>query len=551
VNPDFALPHNAALPISRAAVFDDPRQGAVPRAPLKLLRIARLRLPVAAADRLILLIAVTLALRIIFAAVLGLGVDESYMVAAGRRLQLSYYDHPPIAWWLAWAASHLMGSEAPLVVRTPFLLLFAGTTVLMYRATAWSFGREAGLWAAVALNLCPVFGLAVGSWVLPDGPLLACLLGALVCLQRALPAKGTRAWTWWVCAGACAGLGLCSKYTAILTLAGAVFYLLSEPKTGRTWLTRPHPYAAGLLAALLFSPVVVWNSQHHWASFAFQGGRGGGRFHVLGPLVSLAGPALILLPWLWAMMILCGVKALGRGRKAKASWLMVCLAAPPILTFVAIALWAHVLPHWATPGYLFLLPLVGDRIARGGASTRWMRLGLKGTAGLLGAAALAACTLVQTGAWPSRIGSPGSDLDIAAQDWRWLKTDARFQALANRPHTAVAALRWFDAGKIDYALGGTIKVTCLSPDARQYGLLTPLKALFGDDLVIVAPRTSLAAVKAKVGALFDSIEPVSGVGQSATVHHLTSDGVFLGRRLHLFNSYPRSAIAFHKAPHSR
>jgi hypothetical protein len=292
------------------------------------------------------------------------------------------------------------------------------------------------------------------------------------------------------------------------------------------------------VAVLLFSPVIVWNSQHHWVSFAFQGGRSGGRFQALGPLVSLAGSALIFLPWLWAIMIFCGVKAVGQGPKTKASWLMVCLAAPPILTFVAIALWAHVLPHWAAPGYLFLLPLVGDRIAKGGAPTRWMRLGLKATAALLAVAALAACTLVQTAAWPSRIGSAGSDPDLALQDWRWLKTDAQFQTLANRPHTAVAALRWFDAGKIDYALGGTVKVTCLSPDARQYGLLTPLQAFVGDDLVIVAPRTSLAAVKAKFGAVFDSIEAVSGIGQSTTVQRLTATGVFLGRRLHAPKTSP-------------
>jgi hypothetical protein len=109
---------------------------------------------------------------------------------------------------------------------------------------------------------------------------------------------------------------------------------------------------------------------------------------------------------------------------------------------------------------------------------------------------------------------------------------------SNRPHTAVAALRWFDAGKIDYALGGTAKVTCLSPDARQYGLLTPLQAFVGDDLVIVAPRTSLAAVKAKFGAVFDSIEAVSGIGQSTTVQRLTATGVFLGRRLHAPKTSP-------------
>ena len=132
--------------------------------------------------------------RLLFASALGLGIDESYMVAAGRKLQLSYFDHPPIAWWLTWAAAHLTGSESPVVVRLPFIALFAVTTFLMYRLTSALFRPEAGLWAAVVLNLAPLFGISTSSWVLPDGPLLAALLGAAVCLVVALRSDRRPAW---------------------------------------------------------------------------------------------------------------------------------------------------------------------------------------------------------------------------------------------------------------------------------------------------------------------------------------------------------------------
>src|ERR1700738_4905161 len=79
------------------------------------------------------LILTTFVARLVFAASLGLGIDESYMVAAGRKLQLSYFDHPPIAWWLAWGMAHLTGSESAVVVRLPFIVLFALTTFLLYR----------------------------------------------------------------------------------------------------------------------------------------------------------------------------------------------------------------------------------------------------------------------------------------------------------------------------------------------------------------------------------------------------------------------------------
>ena len=123
------------------------------------------------------LILATLLARLLFAAALGLGIDESYMVAAGRKLQLSYFDHPPIAWWMAWGAAHLTGSESAVVVRLPFIALFALTTFLMYRVTSALFNPAAGLWAAVVLNVAPVLGITAGTWVLPDGPLFAALLG--------------------------------------------------------------------------------------------------------------------------------------------------------------------------------------------------------------------------------------------------------------------------------------------------------------------------------------------------------------------------------------
>src|SRR5215468_8917570 len=78
------------------------------------------------------LIVVTTALRLAFGASLGLGVDESYMVATGRVLSIGYFDHPPAAWWLSLGAAHLFGTEAALVVRLPFIALFALSTWLMY-----------------------------------------------------------------------------------------------------------------------------------------------------------------------------------------------------------------------------------------------------------------------------------------------------------------------------------------------------------------------------------------------------------------------------------
>lgn len=480
-----------------------------------------------------LLMVTTLGARLAFAGALGLGIDESYMVASGRTLQAGYFDHPPLAWWMAWAAAHLAGSDAAFVVRLPFVLLFVLTTWLMFRLTAVLFGACAGLWAAALLNAAPVFGISDGAWVLPDGPLIAALLGAALCLVSALPAEGRAAWGWWLGAGLCAGVALFSKYSAALTVTGAVLFLLSAP-TGRRWLGRPHPYAAGLLALALFSPVLAWNAGHGWASLLFQASRaGGGRLHLFGPVTTLLGEALFILPWIWLPLVACAAAALRRGPQGPGRWLLACLAAPPVLFFLVVSLRSHVLFHWAAPGYLMLFPLLGEAVARRRAS-HLIRGALTATAVTVTLGAVFVASEVRFNWLPDVFEdfALGTDPDLDAVDWTSLRTELAARGLLGRPGVVVAATRWHDAGKIDYALGGDATVICLGADPREYGLVASAADHAGEDAVIVAPRTSPAQATAQLGTAFDALE----VLPPAMVHHAGRPALllplFMGRRLH-------------------
>jgi hypothetical protein len=498
---------------------------------------ARRRHPLAAwvrtpAGGLTLLILAGFAARLLFAAAFGLGIDESYMVAAGRQPQLSYFDHPPLAWWLAWGAAHLAGSEAAIVVRLPFILLFALSTVLMYRMTASLFGDRAGLWAALVLNMAPVLGVTAASWVLPDGPLIAALLGAATCLIRALPAEGRAAWGWWLATGACAGLALSSKYSAALTIIGAVLFLGTEPAS-RRWLLRPQPYAAGVLAFVLFLPALIWNARHGWVSFLFQGGRAGGHFYPFGPFAALGGAALYFLPWIWLALVMCAIGALRRGPADRRSWLLLCLAAPPIVLFTVISLWSHILFHWSAPGYLMLVPLFGEAIARHWPTSRTLRRSVVATGifVVLGTAFVASDVRFDwlAGVFPRLFA--GQDPAMAAVDWTSLRTELATRGLLDRPGLVVAATRWLDAGKVDYALGGRVRVLCLGPDPREYGVIAPVADYAGSDVLIIAPHMSVAEIQARFGDLFQSIEILPPVTVFHAGHPALSLPLYLGHRL--------------------
>ena len=444
------------------------------------------------------LIAGTTLIRLAFAATTGLGVDESYMIAAGRTLSLGYFDHPPLSWWLSWGAAHLLGTESPIAVRLPFILLFALTTWLMARLGAAVADERAGFWAALLLNLSPVFGVTGGTWVLPDGPLLCALTGAALCLVHATqplwsgltrPSQAhgkkvvgsgptmTGGTGWWLLTGLCAGLALTAKYSAILTIAGAFLFLAFD----RRWLRRPEPYLAALTALLIFSPVIIWNATHHWASFAFQGQRATGfRFHPFAPIAVLAGESLFVLPWIWAPMLAVAFKPRPKER------LLVWLAAPPIVAFALIAAWSsqRILFHWAAPGYLMLFPLLGRAVAE-----RLDRPALRRTIAATAALIVGAMALIALQTSTDILGNRltavmRNDPTIDGIDWVSVRTDLTARGLLP-PGTIVGVANWRDAGKIAYALGPDVTVLCLNPDSRQFGFTAPPTEHLGEDVLLI------------------------------------------------------------------
>jgi 4-amino-4-deoxy-L-arabinose transferase-like glycosyltransferase len=424
----------------------------------------------------LLLVVVTTALRLAFAYLLSLTIDEQYMVAAGRQIQFGYFDHPPAAWWLSWAASHLSGSEAPLVVRSPFVLLFGLSTWLMYRLGALLFSESAGLWACMLMNLSPVFGIAAAIWVVPDGPLTCALLAGALCLVHALFGRSSSVIAWWGGAGVWAGLALFSKYTAVLTMAGVAVYLVTQADQ-RRWLRRPEPYIAVVLAVLVFSPVLIWNAEHNWVSFIFQARR---TLPIYGPpiwapLELLGGEALFLLPHLWLGLVVALAAAVRGGWRNSKSWMMACFALPPILFFACVSVWTpHVLYHWASPGYLMAMPLLGSML--GSAQPIWRERAMRAAAWTAAFVLLVSAGYVievRLNLAPEAFRKEASRVDpnVESGDWSSLKATFGDRGYLARSNLVVGATDWRMAGKLDYALGGALKVVGLGGDVREY-LLT-------------------------------------------------------------------------------
>jgi 4-amino-4-deoxy-L-arabinose transferase-like glycosyltransferase len=456
-----------------------------------------------------LIIGLGAALRLLLAASVGLGQDETYSVAVARQLALSYFDHPPLHLWIVGVWARLIGREDPWLLRVPFIALFAVSSVLLYRLTAHAYGRRAGLWALLALNLAPVFTLSSASWVLPDGPLLCSALAMVWSATRALePGRSTAsACRWWLLAGLCAGLALLSKYLALFPILGLLLYLLSSPH--RRVLATSAPWLAALLALALFAPVLVWNAMHGWVSFAFQGARAlPSGFSAGRGLASLAAQGAYLLPWIGIALAAAVWSAWVRRPRHQADWLFALCAIGPIGCFAVAGFWTTVLPHWPAIGWLFAFPLLGAWLAgyeaRHALAVRWYA---SLSAGLLGATLGCAALQARTGWLDRHVASfPEHDPTVELLDWRSLQA-----ALAQRgllpAGSVIGAVSWIDAGRVDYALGGRVPVLCLSDDPRQYAFQQDVRGFQGRDLLLIA-NARRTDWRQRAAPYFQRIEPL-------------------------------------------
>lgn len=461
------------------------------------------------------LIVLGVAARLVLAATTGFGIDEAYTVANARHVQLSYYDHPPLSFWLVRGMVALTGSEAPVVVRLPFILLFAGLTWLMFRFTTRLFGESAGLWAAVLLNLSPVFGLTTAGWILPDGPLMVALMATVTLLERLLFGEPTRrrAWVLGLAAGATLGLACLSKYHGFLAGAGILLFLLTSPRH-RRWLADPIPYTALAVMLLVCLPLWLWNYDNDWISFRFQMGRGGGGdgLHPGRVGQNLLGQMLYVLPWLWLPLLMVYGKAIRRG-PGDARWLLVCLASVPLLLFTVIPLWgSRGLPHWQAPGYLMLFPLLGATTAAAltAGSTlarRWLVLCVAVPAVVIPLLATHVATAWLQDVIPAAFAKGDPTLDMV--DWTPLRAAVAAQHLP--PGGFVVAPRWLEAGKIDTALGGDRPVLVLSNDPRNFAFQHDQQSMLGQDALIVGSPKGIRDGMADLGPYFDRFEPVGQV----------------------------------------
>jgi 4-amino-4-deoxy-L-arabinose transferase-like glycosyltransferase len=207
-------------------------------------------------------------LRLIVASFTPLAFDEAYYWTWSKHLAGGYYDHPPMVAFVIRLGT-LIAGDTQIGVRLISILLAIPMSWAVYRSAEMLFADKR-IASASAIFLNATLVVAVGTIIItPDAPLMVASSFVLYTLAKVLT---TGRGEWWLAVGAAVGFGLLSKYTALYFGAAILLWLLIA-RDMRRWLATPWPYLGGLVSLIVFSPVLLWNADHHWVSFIKQLGR--------------------------------------------------------------------------------------------------------------------------------------------------------------------------------------------------------------------------------------------------------------------------------------
>lgn len=303
----------------------------------------------------------TLVLRWIYLGVPELLHEEAYYWNYAQHLDIGYLDHPPMVAWIIHMGTLLFG-DTEFGVRIGAYACWLVTALFSYTLTYRIFNKSNAFRAMILIAALPIF-FGVGLLMTPDAPLIASWSGVLYFLYRALIDESRPAW---IGVGIGLGLGMLSKYSiAILGPAILVFLIVDRPS--RRWFLKPDPYLAAGIALALFSPVIIWNFHHGWASFIFQGPR-----RIAGAAVfslhELIGSIFMLLtPTGFAAAL--SILALRKTRRADFSSspdrsegraYIFCLVflLVPLSVFLLFSLSRSIKLNWTGPLWLSLIPFI-------------------------------------------------------------------------------------------------------------------------------------------------------------------------------------------------
>ncbi len=241
--------------------------------------------------RLKILLCLYFLILVIFAAFIFPYGDTFYYWEWSNHLGLSYLDGPPMIAYMMRFTTTLFGNTF-FALNVIGVLCALGVCFFIYRIAKLWYDERFATFAAFLWVLFPLLAQSNFIRVTYDAPELLFWSSTLYFTVLYVLSRQSK---FLYLMGISMGLGLLSKYTGVILMLGICIYLLSV-KDLRNVFKRIHLYLALGICFLIFSPVLIWNYQHHWVSFAFQFGQ-----HTIDHSISLAEHLHNMVGFLWRM----------------------------------------------------------------------------------------------------------------------------------------------------------------------------------------------------------------------------------------------------------
>jgi 4-amino-4-deoxy-L-arabinose transferase-like glycosyltransferase len=193
----------------------------------------------------------------------GFHQDEFVVLDNANNLAWGFVEYPPLTPFLAWIELRLFGLS--LVGARTFAALAQSIVLVLTGLMARELGarRAAQLLAAVGAAIAPI-ALIQGSLIqyVTFDFLWSVMIAYLII--RLLKSEDPR---WWLSIGAVIGLGMMTKYTMAMFVAGLIGgVLLTE---ARRYLRSPWLWIGVALSLLIFLPNLIWQIRHNFISLEF------------------------------------------------------------------------------------------------------------------------------------------------------------------------------------------------------------------------------------------------------------------------------------------
>lgn len=299
--------------------------------------------------------------------------DEFYYWCWSERLQLSYYDHPPMTAYMIRAATTLFG-DTLFAIRLPAVL----STLTVLAVIGW-LTRPRDLLPFVLCTPLFTFGAVL---VTPDTPLLmfwALYLLWLVKAHQSMPGAApplsspvhpsTPSPLHWILGGLALGCGILGKYTmGLAVIAGFLSFAFAA-----NWRKWAFGYALHLAVAFVVTlPILIHNIRYDFAPLRYQWQHSMSSSEPgLTPFFSFWGIQVLLfgiLPFgIFAWSVAKRRELLADPRLRVCFWLF----AFPFAFFLYKASRGHLEGNWALACYIALWPLAAEWFERAKSNGKW------------------------------------------------------------------------------------------------------------------------------------------------------------------------------------